>query len=253
MTLIELLVVIAIIGTLAAVLLPVVQRARESARQTACISNQRQIGVAIASYNTTYRRLPYGCLEWRPNSRSKNRQLAWSATIVPFMDGGSAMAIDFTKAYDHADNAKAAETKLPVYLCPSVTRVPQQRGPTDYGGLFGQRLTTKTNTDNGVFIYNKSFRVADIIDGVSTTIAVSEDSAGPDSEWINGRNVFEQSGGINDPKSWIGDNEIRSLHTGGAAALFCDSSVHFLSESMDLEALAALISRNMRDRAPAIP
>ncbi|MHB9133482.1 MAG: prepilin-type N-terminal cleavage/methylation domain-containing protein [Armatimonadota bacterium] len=49
-TLIELLVVIAIIAILAAILFPVFAKAREKSRQTACINNQRQIGIAISMY-----------------------------------------------------------------------------------------------------------------------------------------------------------------------------------------------------------
>ncbi|MHB9131878.1 MAG: type II secretion system protein [Armatimonadota bacterium] len=49
-TLIELLVVIAIIAILAAILFPVFAKAREKARQTSCLNNQRQIGVAISMY-----------------------------------------------------------------------------------------------------------------------------------------------------------------------------------------------------------
>jgi prepilin-type N-terminal cleavage/methylation domain-containing protein len=46
-TLIELLVVIAIIAILAAILFPVFAQAREKARQTSCLSNQKQAGTAI--------------------------------------------------------------------------------------------------------------------------------------------------------------------------------------------------------------
>lgn len=49
-TLIELLVVIAIIAILAAILFPVFARAKEAAKKTACLSNQRQLGIALQMY-----------------------------------------------------------------------------------------------------------------------------------------------------------------------------------------------------------
>lgn len=53
-TLIELLVVIAVIAILAAILFPVIARAREAARKTTCLSNMRQMGMAFSMYVTDW-------------------------------------------------------------------------------------------------------------------------------------------------------------------------------------------------------
>src|SRR5579862_6939215 len=53
-TLIELLVVLAIISVLAAILFPVFAQAREKARQTPCLSNERQLGMAFLQYVQDY-------------------------------------------------------------------------------------------------------------------------------------------------------------------------------------------------------
>ncbi len=60
-TLIELLVVIAIIAILAAMLLPALAKAKAKAKQTACINNLRQIGVATVMYVGDWNKYP-GCL-----------------------------------------------------------------------------------------------------------------------------------------------------------------------------------------------
>ena len=61
-TLVELLVVIAIIGILTALVLPAVQAAREAARRTQCINNQRQLGLAAHNVENHFRRFPPGYL-----------------------------------------------------------------------------------------------------------------------------------------------------------------------------------------------
>src|SRR5438046_8050757 len=63
LTLIKLLVVIAIIASLAAILFPVFAQARESARKTACLSNCKQLGLAVMQYTQDYDEM-YVCNSW---------------------------------------------------------------------------------------------------------------------------------------------------------------------------------------------
>ncbi|MDX1931823.1 MAG: DUF1559 domain-containing protein [Capsulimonadales bacterium] len=81
-TLIELLVVIAIIAILAAILFPVFAQAREKARQSACLSGLRQVGLAFAMYVQDYDEMTpqiwYG-----PNST--NQRYFWMDALVPYV------------------------------------------------------------------------------------------------------------------------------------------------------------------------
>jgi prepilin-type N-terminal cleavage/methylation domain-containing protein/prepilin-type processing-associated H-X9-DG protein len=85
-TLIELLVVIAIIAILAAILFPVFSRAREAARKSACLSNTKQLGQALAMYVQDWDE----CLPTMetPCGAGKNGQftgLDWYEQLMPYV------------------------------------------------------------------------------------------------------------------------------------------------------------------------
>lgn len=245
-TLLELLVVLAIVGILMGLLLPAVQMAREAARQTSCRNRQRQIGLACHLHHDAKSRLPMGCLEWRfSNAQSQRRQWAWSARLLPFLEQGNLFdQLDFGRPFDDIQNASAVKSVLPVFLCPDVDgpQIVQQRGRCDFGGLFGEQIQSPAEP-NGVFVHEQAFEFRQIRDGLSQTLMIAEDAASPDGQWSNGRNVFLQSGRINDPQAWAGDNEIRSRHPGLAIGLFADGHVQTMSNETDLRILAGWITR----------
>ncbi|MBC8135331.1 MAG: DUF1559 domain-containing protein [Fibrella sp.] len=87
-TLIELLVVIAIIAILAAILFPVFAQAREKARQTSCLSNEKQLGLAVLQYVQDYdETFPTTGLYsvWNWGNPLGSASMYWSYRVQPYM------------------------------------------------------------------------------------------------------------------------------------------------------------------------
>jgi prepilin-type N-terminal cleavage/methylation domain-containing protein len=125
-TLVELLVVIAIIGTLVGMLLPAVQAAREAGRRNTCINHSRQIGLAIAAYDTAKKSIP-GWRNPHPNGASSTGALpdtnAFSAVSWPVLILPNLEQLPVYKLWEANNNATpisvAPAPALEIFTCPT--------------------------------------------------------------------------------------------------------------------------------------
>ena len=103
-TLIELLVVIAIIAILAALLLPALARAKESARSIQCLNHLRQISLATRLYAEENDDL----FPRSQHSAFANRQLVWERALAPALggDSGSTAWTNLLQTIYHCANDK---------------------------------------------------------------------------------------------------------------------------------------------------
>jgi prepilin-type N-terminal cleavage/methylation domain-containing protein/prepilin-type processing-associated H-X9-DG protein len=95
-TLIELLVVIAIIAVLIALLLPAVQAAREAARRIQCTNNLKQLGLALANYESSNTSFAIGVVYGtnvppctNPGFGNNCQNTSWFVLVLPFLEQGS--------------------------------------------------------------------------------------------------------------------------------------------------------------------
>jgi prepilin-type N-terminal cleavage/methylation domain-containing protein len=110
-TLIELLVVIGIIALLMGLLLPAVQKVRESANRISCGNNLHQITMAMHHYHLDNEHLPPRCLI--------ANGATWAVLILPYMEQDTLLKQwDLKRSY-YDQNDLARQTALTNYFCPS--------------------------------------------------------------------------------------------------------------------------------------
>jgi prepilin-type N-terminal cleavage/methylation domain-containing protein len=266
-TLIELLVVIAIVAILMGLLLPAVQKVRESAARLQCENNLKQIGLACHAYHDALQGLPPGYQATQPykdGATDTSPGWGWSAFLLPYLEQENlARQLNFTQPIA---SSPGIQMVLKVYLCP--TDVPPQlafaildatgtvltyAAPSSYAATCGPDASDVADfLGQGVFYRNSHTRLVEITDGTSQTVLVGErawvDSEGIWAGAINGgtmrpgpRNRWQTAIApapclVLAHNNWIniktdadgGLDDFSSYHVNGVNLLFGDGSVHFL-------------------------
>ncbi len=169
-TLIELLVVIAIVAILAAILFPVFAKVRENARRTACMSNLKQVGLAVIQYQQDNDE--FFVLTERGSDLGDDHEYYWGDMLQPYLKSWDVLhcpdadqAIQFKASppspaaysqqwsYDYAINDVVDSTAI----CTTAPDDPACK----HVGIAGQNLSVVTNPVDTVLIVDNSPETSD--------------------------------------------------------------------------------------------
>jgi prepilin-type N-terminal cleavage/methylation domain-containing protein len=197
-TLVELLVVIAIVAVLIGLLLPAVQRVRESSNRTQCSNNMRQFALAGHNFASALGYEPPG-LGWAPPPNMAGQDKAYGMYffhILPYIEQNDLYQSAFGGGIYFAGNSGVYAHAIKVYSCPSdpsaqAGLVTLNSGEVWGAGYGGNARTGADCTPSGILldIYKVRRLERDFPDGTSNTIHLAD-------KYGHCTNAFYPEGGL---------------------------------------------------------
>jgi prepilin-type processing-associated H-X9-DG protein len=222
-----LLVMLGIIVLLIVFLLPAFRSARPAAYRAQCTNNLKQIALALENYQQAYNALPPA----HTVDATGQPLHSWRTLLLPYLEEEALYrTIDLSKPWYDPANAKALETSLSIFRCPTAVG---PRNTTTYLAIVGP---------NGCFLSTQSRRLAEITDAHTSTLMVIEAGEENAVPWMAPVDADESLVMSLGPTTKL-------HHAGGTNACFVDGTVRFLKASIRANVRRALLSISGNDSA----
>jgi hypothetical protein len=231
--------------TLLNVLVPAVQAARISAGRSQSMNHLKQIGLAMHNYHDTHGRLPPQAIR----GKDGKPLLSWRVAILPFLSADPLYKeFRLDEPWDSEHNKTLIERMPPVLASPHLGDALRAKGMTSYLVPLSKppvAIVTKPDgpdpsaakvTPQMIFDDPAGVTFSKITDGTSNTIMVVEAHPTAAVIWTKPDDLV-----IDEPEPL---KALRNQPNNGFSAVFCDGSVRFISNNVDLKTFRHLLQMN---------